>query len=251
MTAAPPRQAEPLPASADALDEGWIRTIGVLTIGQSPRSDGLGNDVRAVVGSNTRVIERGALDGMSDDEIAQIAPKDADEYRLITLLRSGRSVEIGKPPILERLQQQIQALEEQDGADAILVMCTGAFPAFEHTKPLLLPQEALYGVVTGLARGGRIGALIPLESQREQSVRKWRERGVTDVQVFAASPYGGDVLAEIEAGSGAARDAGVDVLFMDCFGYDLAMKAVARRAFGGPVVLARTMAARLIVELSE
>jgi hypothetical protein len=38
---------------------------------------------------------------------------------------------------------------------------------------------------------------------------------------------------------------------MDCFGYDLAMKAAARRAFGGPVVLARTLAARLIAELSE
>jgi protein AroM len=169
------------------------------------------------------------------------------------LLRSGRSVEIGKTPILERLQRQIRALEEHDGADAILVMCTGTFPAFEHTKPLLLPQEALYGVVTGLARGGRIGALIPLESQREQSLGKWRERGVTNVDVFAASPYGdaGDVLAAIEAGSKAARDAGAGVLFMDCFGYDVAMKAVARRAFGGPVVLARTLAARLIVELSE
>lgn len=245
------RQAEPLQASADTLRDGRTRTIGVLTIGQSPRSDGLGDDVRAVLGPTTRVVERGALDGMSDDEIAQIAPRDADEYRLITLLRSGRSVEISKAPILGRLQQQIRELEEQDGADAILVMCTGAFPAFDHTKPLLLPQEALYGVVTGLARGGRIGALIPLDSQREQSLRKWRERGVTDVQVFAASPYGGDVQAAIEAAGEAARDAGVDVLFMDCFGYDLTMKAVARRAFGGPVVLARTMAARLIAELSE
>lgn len=245
------RQAESLQASDDALGEGRTRTIGVLTIGQSPRSDGLGDDVRAVLGPATRVIERGALDGMSDDEIAQIAPKDAEEYRLVTLLRSGRSVELGKASILERLQQQIRELEERDGADAILVMCTGAFPAFGHTKPLLLPQEALYGIVTGLARGGRIGALIPLDSQREQSLRKWQERGVTEVQVFAASPYGGDALAAIEAAGEDARDAGVDVLFMDCFGYDLAMKAVAHRAFGGPVVLARTMAARLIAELSE
>ena len=227
------------------------RTIGVLTIGQSPRADGLGDDVRAVLGPQTRVVERGALDGMSDGEIARIAPRDASEYRLVTLLRSGRSVEIGKPTILERLQTQIRDLEETEAVDATLLMCTGAFPPFEHSRPLLLPQEALYGAVTGLAGGGRIGALIPLESQRSQSLRKWRERGMTNVQVFAASPYDGDSIAGIERASSAARDAGVSVLFMDCFGYDLAMKSAARRSFGGPVVLARTLAARLVAELSE
>jgi AroM protein len=40
-------------------------------------------------------------------------------------------------------------------------------------------------------------------------------------------------------------------VFMDCFGYDSVMKSAARRSFGGPVVLARTLAARLIVELCE
>ncbi|MGH2559680.1 MAG: AroM family protein [Thermomicrobiales bacterium] len=247
------RTAEILNPPENSRGGNSIRTIGVLTIGQSPRVDKLGDDVRAVLGPRTRVVERGALDGMSDEEIARIAPRDASEYRLVTLLRSGRSVEIGKPAILERLQKQIRDLEDEDteAVDATLLMCTGAFPPFEHTKPLLLPQEALYGAVTGLAGGGCIGALIPLESQREQSLGKWHERGVTDVHVFPASPYDGDPLAAIERASSAARDAGVSVLFMDCFGYDLAMKSAARRSFGGPVVLARTLAARLIAELSE
>ncbi len=227
------------------------RTIGVLTIGQSPRADRLGDDVRAVLGPQTRVVERGALDGMSDEEIRRIAPREASEYRLVTLLSSGRAVEIGKRAILERLQAQIRALEDAEAVDATLLMCTGAFPPFAHTRPLLLPQEALYGAVIGLAGGGGIGALIPLESQREQSLGKWRERGVTDARVFPASPYDGEPMAAIERAGRAARGAGVTVLFMDCFGYDLAMKSAARRSFGGPVVLARTLAARLIAELSE
>lgn len=240
-----------LPASAHELHDDRARTIGVLTIGQSPRADRLGDDVRAVLGGHTRVIERGALDGMSDAEIAAIAPGSPDEYRLVTLLRDGRSVEIGKKPILDRLQQQITELEERDGVDATLLMCTGAFPPFAHRRPLLLPQEALYGTVIGIAGGSRIGALIPLESQREQALAKWRERGVTDVRVYPASPYGDDPIAAIEAASAAAQRDGMATLFMDCFGYDLAMKTAARRAFHGPVVLARTMAARLIAEMSE
>lgn len=227
------------------------RTIGVLTIGQSPRADHLGEDVRAVLGAGTTVIERGALDGMTNDEIAAIAPKDASDYRLITLLRDGRSVEIGKPAILERLQRQIADLEDTENVDATLLMCTGAFPPFAHRKPLVLPQEALYGAVRGLAGSGRIGALIPLESQRDQAMRKWREYGVADARVYPASPYGSDPAEEIERASAAARDDGATILFMDCFGYDAAMKAAAQRGFDGPVVLARTMAARLVAEISE
>lgn len=226
------------------------RVIGVLTIGQSPRADRLGDDVRAVLGARTRVVERGALDGLSDEEIARLTPNDGD-YRLITLLRSGRSVEIGKPAILERLQRQIAHLEEEEGVDATMLLCTGAFPPFAHRQPLLLPQEALYGVVAGLAAGGRIGALIPLEEQREQSLRKWSERGVSEVSVYPASPYGDDPIASVERASEMARRDGVTALFMDCFGYDLAMKAAARRHFGGPVVLARTLAARLIAEMTD
>lgn len=227
------------------------KTIGLLTIGQSPRPDGLGHDVRTVLGSGFHVIERGALDGMSDEEIARMEPRDASDYRLITLLRTGRSVEIAKSAILQRLQEQIWDLERNADVDGTLLMCTGAFPPFEHDKPLLCPQEALYGAVTGLAGDRRLGALIPLESQREQSLRKWRERGVAEVQVFPASPYGENPIPAIEAASRAAREAGVAVLFLDCFGYDLAMKSAARQSFRGPVVLARTLAARLIAELSE
>lgn len=227
------------------------RTIGVLTIGQSPRADHLGEDVRAILGDGNRVIERGALDGMTDTELADIAPRSPDEYRLITLLRDGRSIEIAKPPILERLQSHITDLEDNDGVDAILMMCTGAFPQFEHRKPLLLPQEALYGTMIGIAGDGRIGALIPLESQRAQALQKWNERGVTDVRVYPASPYGSDPAGDIEHMSAAAQQDGVTALFMDCFGYDRTMKQAAQRGFHGPVILARTMAARLIAEISE
>ncbi len=227
------------------------KTIGVLTIGQSPRADRLGDDMRTALGPGSEVIERGALDGMSDEEIVQISPKDPSEYHLITLLRDGRSVQIGKSAILHRLQEQIWDLERNGAVDATLLMCTGVFPPFEHDKPLLLPQEALYGAVTGMVGDGKIGALIPLASQRKQSLRKWHERGVLEAEVFPASPYSEDPIAAIEDASDAARNAGVTVLFMDCFGYDLAMKAAARRSFGGPVVLARTLAARLIAELIE
>jgi protein AroM len=223
-----------------------VSTIGLLTIGQSPRPDGLARDVGAVLGG-ARVIERGALDGLSRSEVEAMRPGD-DDYRLVTLLHDGRSVVIAKRHVLPRLQAQIDALEGQ-GVGVTLLMCTGEFPAFRHTVPLLAPQAALYAVVRALAEGGRVSSLTPLGSQVEQARRKWASLGVGDAFVTDADPYGERPLEAVAAAAAAARAAGATVLFLDCFGYDLAMRDAARDAFAGTVVLARSLAARLAAEV--
>lgn len=220
--------------------------LGLLTIGEAPRKDGLASDVRQAIG-DVEVLERGALDGLDYEEIDRMRPEDGD-YRLITLLRDGRSVQVAKRHLLPRLQAQIDALEDE-GVNVTLLMCTGEFPEFRHQRPLLAPQAALYAVVTALASGGRIASLTPLETQVEQARRKWASLDVPDAFVIDADPYGEDPLSAIEASAGKAAEAGASVLFMDCFGYDQRMKKVAQAAFPGHVVLARSLAARLAAEV--
>lgn len=224
--------------------------LGLLTIGQAPRPDGLAREIREVLGSEFRVIERGALDGVSRADVAALLPGD-DDYALVTLLADGTPVTIAKERILEHLQTQLDRLEVEDGVGATLLMCTGAFPPFRHRRPLVQPQAALYGVVIGLAAGSRIGSLAPLERQSEQAQAKWAGMGVTDVVLEAADPYGPDPHGAVRLAARRIGDAGASVLFMDCFGYDLAMRASARAVFGGPVVLARSLAARLVAEVSS
>ena len=223
-------------------------TLGVLTIGQSPRPDGLAADVQTIVGPTMRVVERGALDGLTPEEIAGLSPRDG-QYRLITLLNDGTAVQISKEAILARLQEQITRLELEDEVVGTLLVCTGAFPPFHHDRALIQPQAALYGAVQGLGAQGRIGALLPLPEQCEQGRTKWRELGVTDVVLGVANPYGDDPCQRVAAAAGEARERGASVLFLDCFGYDLAMRDAARQSFGGPVVLARGLAAPLMAEL--
>ena len=225
-----------------------MRTLGVLTIGQSPRADGLTRDVQAIVGPEIRVVERGALDGLSRAEIDRLAPR-AEDYHLITMLADGSSVQLGKAAILDHLQARIEQLEAEDDAAATLLMCTGAFPRFNHQRPLFQPQAALYGAVSGLAAGERIGALEPLAVQLDQGHAKWHALGHDDVVLATANPYLPEPLASIRESAAGVRAAGAGILFMDCFGYSLAMAAAARAAFGGPVVLARSLAARLAAEL--
>jgi protein AroM len=235
-------------------------TVGLLTIGQSPRPDGLARDVAAVLGG-ARVLERGALDGLGIDEVEAMRP-GPDDYRLVTLLRDRTPVQVDKAALLPRLQAHIDALE-QEGADITLLMCTGEFPPFRHAKPLLAPQAALYAVVIALAEDGRVASLTPLPGQVEQARRKWASMGVLDAFVTPADPYAADPCREVAAaaaraagavsatGADVAGAAGAGVLFMDCFGYDLAMRDAARSAFPGTVVLARSLAARLAAEVAR
>ncbi len=224
------------------------KTLAVLTMGQTPRPDGLGRDIQSIVGTEVCVHERGVLDGLTDEEIASLAPRPG-EYHIITLLKDRRFVQLSKKAVLQRIQEQILDLEQLSHASATLLMCTGEFPKFEHHRPLLQPQAALYGVVIGMANGERIGSLTPLASQIDQARCKWREMGVTDVILVDANPYMDDVLDQVSAGARKARETGAGILFMDCFGYDLEMRKKAQEAFQGPVLLARSLAARLAAEI--
>mgnify|MGYP000884787538 CR=1 FL=1 len=222
--------------------------LGLLTIGQSPRPDGLAADIETALAGRMCVVERGALDGLSKDEIDQMRPRPGD-YHLVTVLRDGTPVQLAKAAILSRLQEQITELEQREGVAATLLLCTGAFPSFTHQQPLLQPQAALYGAVIGMAGTGTIGALTPLPEQIEQARAKWRAMGVADVRLAAADPYGADPLRSVRAAAAEVRAAGATILFLDCFGYDLTMRAVAREEFRGPVILARTLAAHLAAEM--
>lgn len=223
------------------------RRIGVLTIGQAPRADDVAAELGQVLGPGYAIIERGALDALGPAEIERHGPEPG-HYLLVSLLRNGRSVRLSKQKILPLLQQQIDALGE-DGVDAILLLCTGTFPEFKSDRLIVQPQEALYHLTVGLARGRRIGALTPLADQIEQARAKWREYGIDPV-LAAASPYTGE--DEVTPAARDLAERGADLIFMDCMGYSLAMKARAKAAAGGcPVILARSAIARVLAEVAD
>lgn len=220
--------------------------VGLLTIGETPRADGLGAEVAAVAG--LKAIERGALDGLTREEVSALGPRPGGEI-LVTQLADGTSVRLDRDAILGRLQHAIAGLERA-GVSATLLLCTGEFPPFAHARPLLVPSGALRGAVVGLAGEGRVASLIPIPEQAEQGRCGWEKHGVKDPIMVAADPYGEDAEGEVERQAGCAAHLGGEVLFLDCFGYSLRMAARAREAFGGPVILARSLAARLLAELA-
>lgn len=221
------------------------KKLGAITIGQSPRSDVV-PEIIPYLGDNVEVIEAGALDGLTYEEIQEFAPREGD-YILVSTLRDGRSVRFAERYILPRLQDCIDKLEAE-GADVILFICTGVFPnIFKSTKPIIYPQKVLHSCTPYLLGNGKLAIIIPEETQIQQCKKKWNE-SLGNVEVVNGSPYKEkDEIKKAIEKLNLLSD--IDIIVMDCIGYNQEMKEMVVKGTNKPVILARTLVARVLGEI--
>ncbi len=223
-----------------------MRKIGVVTIGQSPRSDVVPEISRLVCGANNlrevTFLEKGALDGLASDEITSLSPRAGKDF-LVTRLRNGTEVTVDKNLIRPRLGQAISELD-REGADVIALLCSGEFAPFHSESPLIIPARLLSGVLSSIFLSGKLGVMVPSEKQVGVATEAYQRLGFSPIGV-GASPYG-----EKEAITGAANRLKEEValVVMDCFGYDLEMKNQVRKITGTPVILVRSLLAWTLSE---
>jgi len=219
------------------------RVLGTVTIGQSPRPD-LIPEMKEMLGQDVVIIEAGALDGLTLDEVKELYPEPGD-YVLITRMADGTAVKIAEKHILPRVQAQITNLVEK-GAEVVALVCTGEFPDFDCPRLVVKPQRVLFNAAAAVASGLRLGVFTPDVDQIPQSSERWTGVGA-DLRVVPASPYGSPEA--INEAARALRDWGAQVVVMDCIGYTLAMKQAVKEITGVPVILARSILARVLAEL--
>jgi protein AroM len=214
------------------------KRVAFVTIGQSPRNDVV-PDILAETRVKFEVTERGALDGLDDAAIADLAPRRGEE-RLVSRLRDGREVLLGKPAIDGRLQTILGELDAA-GFDLLVLLCTGQFTRFKLHTPFLEPQHTVDHFVQGLAYGAdRIGILLPNAGQIDEF------HGIPGIEtkLAAASPYlAGHEAALRTAGSELAD---TEMVVMHCIGYSEAMRQVVKQAAGRPVLVSRQLVAHAI-----
>ena len=218
--------------------------VGAITIGQSPREDVI-QDLLPLMDDRVELIQAGALDGLTREDIRAFAPGQED-YVLISQLQDGSPVMFAERYILPRLQQCIELLEEQ-GAELILFLCTGDFPDVFHSKvPLIFPCKVLNGLVPALASRGKIAVVVPTPQQVAQSEQKWKQY-VQESTAIPASPYGNQEALDEAARTVSELD--VDLVVMDCIGYHTGTKERFQKLSRKPVILSRTLAVRVMMEL--
>ncbi|PIC67569.1 AroM family protein [Sporosarcina sp. P21c] len=216
------------------------KVVGVLTIGQSPRTD-VTPTIQIVMGSDVTIIESGGLDSLTDETIHSVQPDDTDTI-YISRMRNGQSVKIGKSKLLPLLQKELTELESK--TDITLMLCTGDFPTLHTTQPIIYPDKVLNHMVSAMLPTGSLGLIIPLEEQREKLLAKWNQQ---QLKLFAevASPY---EKSDIAGAARALQEQGVDMIVLDCMGYNEEHKLDAVENSGLPVILPRTLIARVLSE---
>ena len=78
-----------------------MKKIGAITVGQSPRVD-LIPEIQPILGDSVEIIQAGALDGLSKEEIAKFVPRPGENV-LVSRLTDGTSATFGESYILPRL----------------------------------------------------------------------------------------------------------------------------------------------------
>lgn len=220
-----------------------MKRVGAVTIGQAPRTDVM-EDVGEILRGNVELIQAGALDGLTLEEVQTLRP-DGTGNTLVSRMQDGTGVMLQEQKILPLMQRRIRELEEKD-VSAILILCTGEFPeTFVSKIPLIYPSKVLCSVVASLNNISRIGIITPEAAQMEDIRKKWSPIVETVVPVQWNPYHDSCSQSAVER----LRREQVDLAVMDCFGYSRKMRDFAAQAIGKPVILARTMAARVLLEI--
>lgn len=219
-------------------------TLGVVTIGQAPRID-LTPELAALL-PPCRIVEHGALDGLTATQIDAMAPQSG-EHPVTSRLADGSSAVFGHRQSFDLVAAAI-ARAEDDGADLVLLACSGSFAGIAHRAPLLLVERLAHHAVAGLDPDLRVGVVRPLAAQVLAASEVWaRSLGRPPAAVDVADPNHDGVAASAAAAARIGPE--VDVLVLDCIGFDEPMRRAAARASGRPVLLVRSLAARGAADL--
>ncbi|KOS64455.1 AroM family protein [Lysinibacillus agricola] len=217
-----------------------MNKVGILTIGQSPRSD-ITPTFKEIFNKDIKIVERGALDSLNEAELLKVIPKK-EKNIYVSRLRDGRSILIGRRKLLPLLQYELSKLEQE--VDMVVILCTADFPTLTCEKPIFYPNRIVTQVIGTMANQPKIGLIVPLEEQRRAMLEKWR--GVTNDITFAvASPYD---YGNFKEAAHYLKDYQVDVIILDCMGYNEGHKQLVKKESGILTILPRTLVARVVLE---
>ena len=212
--------------------------LPVFVIGQTPRLD-LEAEIAAAA-PGLKIAMRGALDGLSRAEIADVRPRDGHDT-LFSMLPSGEGVAISKAAVTARMRGM---LEETQGP--VLLACTGTFKGLPERPDLIQPSAVLNGMAEALLPQGRLGLFVPLAEQAA-GLGESRARSGLSITVVALRPYADAATREAAMAEMAAQKP--DLVLLDCISYTRRDKAAAVAALSCPVLLSAAVAARAVASL--
>jgi protein AroM len=164
-------------------------------------------------------------------------------------------VQIGHRALLPRLEAAIERCAA-DGADAVLLMCTGHFEPVPARVPVYDAESLAQTSVVEQVGDTAFGVLTPVAAQVDESRARWAARIDRAVDVAPCNPYTAGPAEVARAAltlvaASAAQGTRLRWIVLDCFGYTAAQAAAAAEATGCEVLLTRTEATRRALALID
>ncbi|MED3552757.1 AroM family protein [Cytobacillus praedii] len=222
-----------------------MKKLGMITIGQAPRTD-VAPIIEKYLDGRAELVQVGVLDGMSKEYIEENLYPEKDDYVLTSRLVTNESVVMSREKIKPILQEKITYLEQQ-GIEQILLLCTGVFPGLTTSSSYLIePDHVIPPTVKAMVGDRRFGVIVPLSEQKESLYPKFSPFGLEPL--FAvASPYHHDQAGYEEAAENLKNK--VDIILLDCMGYTEEAREMISKATGLPVILSNAIMAKLTSEM--
>lgn len=219
--------------------------ICIIPLGQSPRPDFVA-PIAEAVGESAEIIEHGAMNGLSYDEIMAL-DRSPDDYLVGTNLPpDGKRVTFPKKHVLSRMQGILNQLEDQ-GVDIVAVCCSEPWPEYSFKGLWIEAQRLMYNLVSALNIKGPGIVVFPQEDQREMAMDRWK--GIEGLNTFKMlSPaYGDDELKEF---LDFLVESAPSYVVLDCFGFNQKLKKIIKEKMNNiPVILAPTVLANSLREI--
>lgn len=215
--------------------------IAFLTIGQSPRID-IMQDIKSLLPSNIEIFEIGVLDNLNEKEISSITPLSNKEEILVSKLRNGKQVLISKRKLIPLLKKCIKNIENY--ADGIVLLCTDDFPEINSKKILIKPSKLLKSFAS-IIDGKILGVVVPIKEQINSTKKRWSKIFPKKIIIHSYLPYTNEEIKIKEFEDFKL----VDLIILDCIGYAIKHKIYMYNTFNKPIILPRTLIARVINEI--
>ncbi|MCP5371554.1 MAG: AroM family protein [Hyphomicrobiales bacterium] len=211
--------------------------VTFIMAGQTPRPRML-SETLSHIGQECEAVQVGALDGLSDDYIRDLAPRPG-ENSIITRLSDGRHVVVSEHWLRERIREMC-ASRGRSVADLTVIGSTGIYDLHNIGPYVIHAQDSLMRTVETLYMAGqRIGQILPLSEQvhNRPETENWDVQG-----------------AHAASGDGRALRAAVrvlekcDFLVLHSMGYSETDRAIVAAESGKPVILVRRIIAGLLAK---
>ncbi len=212
------------------------KKAGFLTIGQSPRDDIIA-EIQPLLSPGIEIYQAGALDDLNSKEIFSLRP-DQDDLPLITRLRDGKSVIIGRKKILPLLLNKINELKTKK-IDLIVLLCTENFVELTSKGNLILPFELIKKEVINLSPA-KVIVFIPLKEQKDGVREKWLCLQ-DEVSIEVLNPY--EKFNDLEKLASSLTYKMANLIIFDCFGYSISLSQRIAKRLGLPPIIPRLLIA--------